>query len=367
MLEMRLVRRSIRLAIGMATTALAIAGGPIDAEAQPARLEYRVVHAAPRELQRRVDEAGREGFSCVSVARPEQDVRLNGVVVILARPATVIRGPRVMHRIELGGGGGGDLQALLDRGGAEGFRLCGVVLAEVTPAPILVAVMSRRTDTDVSVWHYAAEVLGNRDRLARLVAKGREGFEPVATTPVNDNRLVEQRSWIVVAEKSATSTLPIDIAIRSGPGPDSLQRAIVEQSKQGYIVNLLWKEGLTTIVVAMSRLPVESTVRPEFVVDTIDPSWLDGLSGVYKGDVPYLSDGQRVVLTIRDRSSTNYVVQDRLPFMGTLEYADLDAMRPLGDHLSRNRGAREHVTFASVRRDDRGGLILHTVLTRFSQ
>ncbi len=350
---------------GVVAAAATVVDPPLT-EAQGTRLEYRVVHAAPRELQRRIDEAGRDGYSCVSVARPEQDVRLNGVVVILARSASVIPPPRVMHRIALGGGGGGDLEALLERAGSEGFRLCGVALAEVKPVPTLVAVMSRRSDTDVAPWHYAADVLGNRERLARLVAKGREGFEPVAASPVNDNRVVEQRNWIVVAERSATSTQPIDIAIRSGPGPDSLRRAIVEQSQQGYVANLLWKEGLTNIVVVMSRLPVDAPVRPEFVLDTMDPSRIDGLSGVYIGDVPYLSDGQRLVLSIRDRSSTNYVVQDRLPFMGTLDYAGISDMRPLGDHLSRNRGARERVTFSSIR-SDRGGLVLHTVVTRFDQ
>jgi hypothetical protein len=224
--------------------------------------------------------------------------------------------------------------------------------------------MIRRGDADAAPWHYAADVLGNRDRLARLVTKGREGFEPVAAAPVNDNRVVEQRNWIVVAEKSATSGLPIDIAIRSAPGPDGLQRAILEQSKQGYIANLMWKEGLTSIVVAMSRSPVSPTVRPEFVVDTIDPSRLDGLSGVYIGDVPYLSDGQRVVLTIRGMSSSNSVVVDPLPLIGALDYANLNEMRTLGEHLSRNR---DRVTFSSVRRGSRGGLVLHTVLTRFSQ
>lgn len=353
-----------RSVIGATVIAAVSAVAPPSVEAQPVRLEYRVVHAAPRELQRRVDEAGRDGFTCVSVARPEQDVKLNGVVVILARPATAIPPTRVMHRIELGGGGGSDLQALLERGGSEGFRLCGVALAEVAPTPILVAVMSRRSDTDAAPWHYVAEVLGHRETLARLVAKGREGFEPVAAAPVNDNRVAEQRNWIVVAEKSATSGLPIDIAIRSGPGPDSLQRAILEQSKQGYIANLMWKEGLTTIVVVMSRLPVDTTVRPEFVVDTIDPSRLDGLSGVYIGDVPYLSDGQRVVLAIRGISSSNSVVIDPLPMIGTLDYASLNEMRTLGEHLSRNR---DRLTFSSVRRGPRGGLVLHTILTRFSQ
>jgi hypothetical protein len=55
------------------------------ADAQP-RLEYRLIHAAPYQLQQVIDSAGRDGFSCVSVARPELDVRLPSVVVTLARP-----------------------------------------------------------------------------------------------------------------------------------------------------------------------------------------------------------------------------------------------------------------------------------------
>ena len=356
---------SIRFATALAGAVIVSAGAVQRVEAQPERLEYRVVQAAPRELQRRIDEAGREGYTCVSVARPEPDVRLNGVVVILARPwsTTVSSPPRARHRVERAAGGGSDLQSLLDRSGSEGFRLCGVALAEVSPFPVLVAVMSRPVDGDTGQWHYAAEVLGQKDRLARLVAKAREGFVPVAASPVGDNRVVEMRNWILVTERSATSAEPIDLAIRSGPGPDSLQRAIAEQSKEGHIANLLWKEGNTTMVAAMSRSPVNSTVRPEFVVETIDPSRLDGLSGVYIGDVPYLSDGQRVVLTIKDRSASNSVVEDRLPFMGPLDYADTNAMRPLGEHLWRNR---YRLTASSIRRGKDGGLVLHTVLTRLS-
>ena len=38
---------------------------------QSPRLEYRVVFANARELARRLDEAGQQGFSCAMVARPE--------------------------------------------------------------------------------------------------------------------------------------------------------------------------------------------------------------------------------------------------------------------------------------------------------
>ena len=104
---------------------------------------------------------------------------------------------------------------------------------------------------------------------------------------------------MVVAERTATQ--PVEIVVRARPGPDSLEKAIHEQSAQGFICSLLWKEGATSMVVVMSRLPVDPTRRPEFVVDTIDPARLDGRSGVYIGDVPYLSDGQRVAVTINDR------------------------------------------------------------------
>ena len=44
------------------------------------------LQAAPHQLQLVIDAAGRDGFTCVSVARPEIDVKLPGVVVTLARP-----------------------------------------------------------------------------------------------------------------------------------------------------------------------------------------------------------------------------------------------------------------------------------------
>ena len=154
--------------------------------------------------------------------------------------------------------------------------------------------------------HYASEILGNADRAARLAALGRQGFVPVAATPINDNRVIERRNWMVVAEQTATQ--PVEIVVRARPGPEALAKAISEQSSQGFVCSLLWKEGLTSIVVVMSRLPIDPARRPEFDVDTIDPARINGLSGVYVGDVPYLSDGQRVIVTIdeRRRPSTHH-------------------------------------------------------------
>ena len=189
---------------------------------------------------------------------------------------------------------------------------------------------------------------------------------PVAATPINDNRVPEQRNWMVVAEQTATQ--PVEIVVRARPGPDSLEKAISEQSSQGFICSLMWKEGATSIVVVMSRLPVDPTRRPEFDVDTIDPARLNGMSGVYIGDVPYLSDGQRVALTITDRSSTIYTVTDPLPRLGPRDYASLGDLRPLGDHLGTGSIARSGARGVVQRAPRAGdGLVLHTVLVQLSR
>ena len=118
----------------------------------------------------------------------------------------------------------------------------------------------------------------------------------------------------------------------------------------------------------MSRLPADPARRPEFAVDTIDPVRLDGRSGGYVGDVPYLSDGQRVVLTITDRSSTIYTVTDALPALGPRDVTGASDLLPLAAHLGRERsrdGAR--VVSSSVRRGAGDALVLHTVLVHASR
>jgi hypothetical protein len=360
-----MVRRSLIATVGIVAGLLATRPQPT--EAQSGRFEYRVVQAAPYQLQLVMDDAGRDGFTCVSVARPELDVRLNSVVVILARPyfETTHVASRVAHRV-VRASTSTELGTLLDRGAAEDYRLCGVALAEVTPGPVLTAVMSPDTKRAQGTRRYATEVLGNSERRARLAARGREGFVPVAATPIDDNRVPEQRNWLVVAEQ--TTTDPVEIVVRSGPGPDSLGKAIREQSQLGFLCRLFWKEGLTSMVVVMSRPPGDPTHRPEYDVGTIAPVGLDRLSGVYIGDVPYLSDGQRVVLKINERSSTNYVVTDPLPLLGPRDVAGVSDLLALGQHLGRDRFREQaRVVSASVRRGPRGGLVLHTVLTQFGR
>jgi hypothetical protein len=338
------------------------------AAAQSGRLEYRVVHAAPYQLQQVIDNAGRDGFTCVSVARPEPDVKLPGVVVTLARPyiETTHVHPTVVQRVVRGSGSGGDFGDLLERGAAGGYRLCGIALAEVAPGPVLVAVMIPDPEPVPGGRRYASAVTGSAERVARLAALGREGFVPIAATPINDNRVPDQRHWMVVVER--TTAQPVDIVVRARPGPDSLQKAIAEQSAQGFICSLLWKEGPTSLVVVMSRPPADPTRRSEFVLDTIDQARLDRRSGVYIGDVPYLSDGQRVVLTIDDRSATTYTVTDPLPSPGSRDYASVSDLQPLGEHLGRDRSReRARVVSSSVRRGPRDALVLHTVLVQGSR
>ncbi len=168
---------------------------------------------------------------------------------------------------------------------------------------------------------------------------------------------------MVVAEQ--TTKQPVEIVVRARPGPDSLEKAIREQSSLGFICSLLWKEGSTSLVVVMTRSPVDPTRRPEFVLNTMDPGRLNGLSGVYIGDVPYLSDGQRLVLTITDRSSTTYTVADPLPRLGSRDFASLSDLQPLGERLGRDRSRdRARVVSSTVRRGPGDALVLHTVLVQ---
>lgn len=348
--------------------ALASVSPAIVAEAQSGRLEYRVVHAAPYQLQQVIDAAGRDGFACASVARPETDVALPGVVVTLSRPYVEITHvyPTVVHRVVRASGSGGDFADLLAPHAATGYRLCGVALAEAKPVPVLVGVMVPDEAPPAGGRHYAAALVGNAERVARLATLGRQGFVPLTATPVNDNRVPEQRSWMVVAEQSTAT--PVDIVVRARPGPDSLEKAIREQTSQGFTCRLLWKDGLTSLVVLLSRVGADQAGRPECVVDTIDPARLNGRSGDYAGDVSYLSDGQRLSLTVTDRVSTIYTVSDSLPPLGSRDVASSSDLQPLGEHLGRDRShERARIVSSTVRRGPRDSVVLHTVLVEHSR
>lgn len=342
-----------------------VAGTARLAIAQP-RVEYGVVFASARQLARQLDEAGREGYACVAVARSEPGAGgavVPGVVVVLGR--TMGSSAAAAHRVIAGGGGGADLQPLLDRAGAAGLRLCGVVLDEASPGPSLVAVMSQRADQASATWRYGVEVLSNyKNSLVRLNAAARDGFLPVAAEAVNNARVPEARSWMVVTERPGSGRPASEVAVRSNSGADGLQRALNEQGAQGYHVDLLWKEG-NDIVAMMSR-PLEGKSAPAaYAAEATGLSAIHALSRLYLADLPYLGAGQRLVISDRSVPASSDVVEDPLPPLSGLGYADAAAMGVLGDHISRNRGFVP--ASARIRRGEKGTFVLTTVITARGQ
>jgi hypothetical protein len=324
------------------------------------RLEYRVVFATGRQLAAQLDSAGRDGYACVGVARPDPGVIAPGIAVVLGRIAGGSH-PPVAHRVVAGGFMGTDLQAPLDRAGADGFRLCGVVLDEGTTPISLVAVLSQDPGATAPA-HYGVEVLTNyKASLARLTAAGRDGFVPVAAAPVNNSRVPEMRAWLVVTERREGATSPQEIAVRSGAAPGALERSLNEQGKLGYHVNLTWQEGAD--VVAMMSRPAGDTKTPHaFTAESRSPDSLHSLAGLYLGDFPYLSGGDRLVVSDRSQPASTDVEEDPLPKPGSLGFADAGAMATIGDHISRHHGFAP--AFVRIRRGGPGAFLITTVLSQ---
>lgn len=326
--------------------------------AQPARSDYRVVYASARQLTRQLDEAGREGYACVHLAQAEAGTSVPGIVVVLGRAVGGSAAP-VSHRVIAGGGAGTDLETPLDRAGAEGFGLCGVVLDEEPPVPVLVAVLSRATSGPVSVAHYGVEVLTNyKASLTRLGAAARNGFRPVAAAPINNNRVPGMRSWMVITEQTSGAK-PREIAVRSNTGPDGLQRALDEQTRQAFCLDLLWKEG-NDVVALLSRAAEAPAASCSYAVDTTTLANVHGVSHRYVADVPFRAPDDRLVVSDRSSPATNDVEEDVLPALGPFGYATESALVGLGDHISRHHVA---VPLSSrVRRLSTGALVLTTVV-----
>jgi hypothetical protein len=214
--------------------------------------------------------------------------------------------------------------------------------------------------SSAQAWKYGAEVLTSyRDALSRLNAAGKQGFAPVAASPIDNNRVPDMRNWIVFTEAPAAGRLPIEVAVRSGSGPGALQKSLVEQSGQGYRAALVWKEG-NDVVVMMTRAAGASAAGVSYAVDTLTPAGIHGVSRQYVADLPYLSD-QRLVITEQSGLVSNEAVEDPLPPIGALGYAATGPLGTLGDHLSRLHGYV--VSSVTVRAGDRGALVLRTVLT----
>jgi hypothetical protein len=176
---------------------------------------------------------------------------------------------------------------------------------------------------------------------------------------VNDNRVVDLRSWLVVAERRPDGK-PREVAVRSNSGAEGLQKALNEQSGQGYRIDLFWKEGQDAVVM-MSR-PLDAPKGTSgYGVDVTEPSKVHSVARTVVGDMPYLSGGDRLFVSDRAVMAVNDVEEDPLPPLNSLGYADSGALERLGDHLSRHRGARPAAV--GIRRGPGGALLLSTVLT----
>jgi hypothetical protein len=329
----------------------------------PARVESRVVFASARQLARQLDEAGRDGYGCVAVARPELGVNAPGVAVVVGRQAGASPLP-VSYRVVTASGAGADLQALLERAGADGFRLCGIVLDEAATVPSIVAVMSHPADAP-SPWHYGVEVLTDYKRsLVSLNTGARNGMLPIAASPINNNRVPEMRSWLVVVEREGDRVVSREIAVRSSSGADGFQRALNEQGTQGYRADLIWKEG-NDIVAMMSRETTTPRHAFAYNAEPTEPARLHVLHQLYLADVPYLTAGARLVVSDRGVAASTDVEEEPLPSPGGLGYVSASALAVAGDHITRHHGFVP--VSARLGRGSNNSLVLTTIVVQRGQ
>jgi hypothetical protein len=316
--------------------------------------EYRVAFAPAAQLERRLDELGREGYGCVALARPEPGSNVPGVAVILTRTTT---GSLPAHRVVIGGRD--DMKAPLSKNGAEGFRLCGVVLDEEPPNPRAVAVMTKTSD---AAWQYDVEVLLRyKDSIARLNAIGKDGFAPVAAAPIDNNRIPEQRNWMVISERPTSGGTAREVAVRSDPGPTGLARNLNDSGKQGFHLDLTWKEG--NDYVAMLSRQAGAPTPHAYVVDGDPSNGAHSLSRLALGDFPYLS--RRMFVMDDGVKASNEMVEEVLPAIdrnGVVESGSRVALEQVGDHLARNRGYQ--VAYAHVSRDKSGKSVLSVLMAK---
>lgn len=316
--------------------------------------EYRVAFAPAAQLGRRLDELGKDGYGCVAVASPEPGSNVPGVAVILSRSTN---GELPAHRVIIGGRE--DMAAPLSSNGADGYRVCGVVLDEEPPNPRNVAVMVRASD---AAWQYQVEVLLRyKDSLAKLNAIGKDGFTPVVAAPVDNNRVIDMRNWMVIAERSTSGGAAREVTVRSDSGPSGLARNLNDSGRQGFHLDLVWKEG-NSYVAMMSRLVGQSTPHA-YAVDGDPPSGAHSLHRLAIGDFPYLS--RRLFVMDDAVKASNELVEDVLPGIsrsGVVDSGGREALETVGNHLARNRGFQ--VAYAHVGRDKAGKSVLSVLMTR---
>ena len=349
--------RSIAVVVLASLSGHALAA-PVGEPSAAGRVEYRVTFAGAQQLERQLDELGRDGFACVGLARPDPGSGVPGVVAILARASSAAQAVAT-HRVIVGGRD--DMKVPLSKAGGDGYRLCGVVLDEEPKGPRDVAVMSR---SEPGAWQYDAEVLLRyKESLARLNAIGREGFVPVAAAPVDNNRVPDMRNWMVIAERPASGATPHEVAVRSDPGPTGLGRNLNESGKQGYRVELLWKEGNDHVAMMARPAGTDSAPSHKYAVETDTSARFHWLSGLGLADFSYLD--RRLFVTDRNVRASNELVEEALPALGPSGAPDArgrGALATIGDPISRNRGFE--VTYARVGRDKAGKLVLAVAMAR---
>jgi hypothetical protein len=341
----------------MAVSAFGLLSSPSVRTQRHTDNEYQVAYAPVAQLERRLDELARDGFACVALARPEPGSNVPGIVAILARTTPAAASPSA-HRVLIGGRE--DLKTPLTRNGADGFRLCGVVLDEEPPNPRAVVVMAR---TGAASWQYDVEVLLRyKDSLARLNTIGRDGFVPIAAAPIDDNRIPDQRRWMVISERPSAGGPAREIAVRSDPGPAGLARNLNDSGKQGFRVDLVWKEG-NDYVAMLSRPSGEASTPHAYAVDGDAPNGAHALNRLTLADFPYLS--RRLFVMDDAVRASNELVEETLPSIdrnAVVEGSGRAMLDTIGDHVSRNRGYQ--VAYARVDRDRGGKPVLSVMMTR---
>jgi len=178
----------------------------------------------------------------------------------------------------------------------------------------------------------------------------------VAAAAIANNRVPDMRNWMVVAERPASGGAPREVTVRSDSGPTGFGKNLNDSGKQGYRVELLWKEG-NDYVAMLSRPAGDSSTAHSYVVEGDTTARFHFLSGLGLADFPYLD--RRLIVSDGGVRASNDLVEEVLPPLDAHAHA---ALSTIGDHISRNRGFE--VTYAHVRRDKAGKLLLTVAMAR---
>jgi len=151
------------------------------------------------------------------------------------------------------------------------------------------------------------------------------------------------------------------VTVRSDSGPTRLGRNLNESGKQGYRVDLMWKED--NDYVALMTRPAGSTAAHSYAAEDAAASRMHFLSGLVLADFAYLD--RRLFVTDGVVRASNELVEEALPSLGPTGVVDTHArgaLATIGDHLSRNRGYE--ASYARVGRDGSGKLLLSVAMAR---